>query len=111
MILKIKQDERFWLYDNIDRAVFNEQVTVTFNELNKSDCKLVALDKSSQELRRSHEEWLEAGSPDEEGLERIEGLRLNRVGVMTRKNEVHVFLFNTEAYLLNDDGKTIEIIR
>uniref|UniRef100_A0A6M3KUC8 Uncharacterized protein n=1 Tax=viral metagenome TaxID=1070528 RepID=A0A6M3KUC8_9ZZZZ len=98
MILKIMRylDQDWWMLDNIRKISKAEFEQTHDDNIGKAEADISLLD---------YENWLNQTNNHE-----VEGWRV--VSLICRLNDGTEFrvLFDTVAYLLNDDGKTIEVI-
>ena len=114
MILKIRDSKQGWVfYDNLDRVKITHSVkySKTTEELTETKgdyfAEEVHPDGSTLVLSHLTEILIKEDTvykPDRTGYESTECS-----GLFAIKDEIGLFIiFNTEAYLLSDDGKTIE---
>lgn len=102
MIIKIKQkqypqSDRFWIYDNLSRVIVGEEKVMDKEQFDQH------IEEVNYQLIIKTPGW-RLVAPEEKKT-------FHRVSAVNKSGDEVVFLFNTEAYLLNDDGKTVEIVR
>ncbi len=104
MILKIRGHERWWLYGNVDRVcIYDERFP--YDKVKADQEFSLANLIIAEEIVSSPEILLEG-----EGL-KVECSPLCHITVRYSDNSEDSFFFNTEAFVMNDEGKTVEIIR
>lgn len=87
MILKIRFKEQWWLYDNIVKIRYNtNQVTEKF--LRKADWNTCLVEQEINDSDTRIEVW--------------------EVCYRDKQDNERVMVFDGNAYILNDEGKTIE---
>lgn len=109
MIIKVKDKNTWWMYDNVSKIRFGDGSTerVLFFPSNK-EIQFVLRDGKAEKPFQPDIMIIDEFDENELADDR---LPLGWISFRNKNDDEKFMVFNTVAFILNDNGKTIEIIR